>query len=151
MFSYFPYARAFAVPEGAPPAIDIPLVMVALAMAPFVFVAIAFVSQNPRAPRQVLRAMGLLIVIGLGVGLLAPVLGAAIGFGAGGAVTLNQAPLYGVMRARLIAVGLSTVYLFALLVLATPAGVFAGGLVPLMAIGFADEVTYWRAAQSARS
>ncbi len=76
MFSYFPYARAFAVPEGAPPAIDVPLVGMALAVAPFVFVAVGFVSQNPKAPRHVLHAMGLLLVLGLGLGLLSPVLGA---------------------------------------------------------------------------
>jgi hypothetical protein len=149
MFSYFPYARAFAVPEGAPPAIDPALVVVALAVAPFVFVALGFVSQNPQAPRQVLRAMGLLVVIALGIGLIAPVLGAATGFGVGGALTVNQAPLYDVMRVRLIAVALAAVYLLVLLVVATPAGVFAGGVVPLMAIGFADEFTYWKAARSA--
>jgi hypothetical protein len=31
---------------------------------------------------------------------------------------------------------------------ATPAGVFAGGLLPLMALGFADEFTYWKAARA---
>ncbi len=144
MFSYFPYARAFAVPEGAPPAIDVPLVGMGLAVAPFVFVAVGFVSQNPKAPRHVLYAMGLLLVIGLGLGLLSPVLGASAGFAAGGAITLNQAPLYDLMRYRLIAVALSAAYVFGLLLVATPAGVFAGGLVPLVALGFADEYRYWR-------
>ncbi len=106
MFSYFPYARAFAVPEGAPPAIDVPLVGMALAVAPFVFVAVGFVSQNPKAPRHVLQAMGLLLVLGLGLGLLSPVLGASAGFAAGGAITLNRAPLYDLMRYRVIAVAL---------------------------------------------
>jgi hypothetical protein len=132
MFSYFPYARAFAVPEGAPPAIDVGLVGIALAVAPFVFVALGFVSQNP---------------IGLAVGLLAPVLGAAAGFAFGGAITLNRAPLYDVLRNRLIAATALSAYLFFLLVVATPAGVFAGGLLPLMALGFADEFSYWKAAQ----
>jgi hypothetical protein len=148
MFSYFPYARAFAVPEGAPPAIDVGLVGVALAVAPFVFVALGFISQNSRAPRQILVAMGLLLAIGLGVGLLAPVLGAAAGFSFGGAITLARAPLYDVLRLRLIAATALTLYLFFLLVVATPAGVFAGGLLPLMALGFADEFTYWRAARA---
>ncbi len=115
-------------------------------MAPFVFVAVGFVSQNPKAPRHVLQAMGLLLVLGLGLGLLAPVLGASAGFAAGGAITLNRAPLYDLMRYRVIAVALSAAYVFGLLLVATPTGVLAGGLVPLIALGFADEYRYWREA-----
>jgi hypothetical protein len=36
-----------------------------------------------------------------------------------------------------------------LLVVATPAGVFTGGLLPLLMLGFADEYTAWRAGQEA--
>jgi hypothetical protein len=53
------------------------------------------------------------------------------------------------MKWRLWATGFTVVYVFFLLLLITPAGVFAGGLVPLLMIGFADEYTAWRAANRA--
>ncbi len=91
--------------------------------------------------------MGLLIVLGLAVGLLSPVLGAAAGFGVGGSLCLNRPNLEGVMKWRLYATGFTVVYVLFLLVVITPAGVFAGGLLPLLMIGFADEYTAWRAAR----
>jgi fructose-specific phosphotransferase system IIC component len=139
VFSYFPYAAAFASPEGEPRTIEADLVGVGLALAPFVFVVVAFVSRNPQAPRRVLIAMGLLLGVGLSFGLLTPVLGAAVGFAAGGAVTLNPPDVEGLIAWRLGAIGLTFVYTFVLLVVAAPAGVFAGGLLPLIMLGFADE------------
>ncbi len=38
---------------------------------------------------------------------------------------------------------LTTVYTLFLLVFITPAGVFTGGLIPLLLIGFADEYAVW--------
>jgi hypothetical protein len=46
MFSYFPYAAAFA---GS--GIDGGLAAIGLTLAPMVLVAVAFVSHNPRAAR----------------------------------------------------------------------------------------------------
>lgn len=146
MFSYFPYGAAFARPEGEPAQIDPALVGVALVVAPFVFITIGWVSQNAMAPKRVLQSMGLLLMLGLAVGLLSPVLGAAAGFGTGAALCLRLLPYDRTMRNRLWAVVLSTFYVFVLLVVATPAGVFTGGLLPLIAVGFADEYTAWRAA-----
>lgn len=138
--SYFPYAAAFVGDE-----IDMTLVAVSVALAPFVFVALGFVSGNRDAPRHIVQSMILMLPIGFGVGLIAPVLGAATAFAAGGALTLNRPTTPGVMRWRWMAVGFTTFYLLALLVMVTPAGVFAGGLVPLMMIGFADEYAHWSA------
>lgn len=146
MFSYFPYAAAFVPPEGEPgPSIDPGLVAVALALAPLVFIAVGFLSRNPNMGRQVLKAMGLLLVLGLALGLLSPVLGAAAGFGVGFALTLNPLEIDGLMRRRLIAVALAVVYTFAMLVFITPAGVLAGALLPGLMVGFADEFSAWRA------
>lgn len=144
MFSYFSYAAAF-VPEhaGAPPTLNTGLLAIALAIAPFAFVVAGFVSKNPAAPRRVLTAMGLLIVLGLTLGWLAPVLGAASGFGVGVALTLNMPEFDGQLRRRLFGVGAATAYTFLLLVLATPAGVFTGALLPPLMIGFADEYGAW--------
>lgn len=149
MFSYFPYAAAFASPEGEPTRMDVGLLGIGLVLAPFVFIIVGFVSRNPRTPTRVLQSMGLLIVLGLTFGLLSPVVGAAAGFGVGGSLCLNPPDFDGVMKWRLLATGFTTTYVLFLLLVITPAGVFAGGLLPLLMIGFADEYTAWRAAQPA--
>ncbi|MFP3914045.1 MAG: hypothetical protein ACLFWM_04155 [Actinomycetota bacterium] len=142
-FSYFTYAAATAIPGQ----IDVALTGVALAIAPFAFVAVGFISRNPRAPRRVLRAMGLLLLLGLAGGLLSPILGAAAGFGVGTALTLNEPDHSDVLRNRLVAVGFVAAYMLLLLVVATPAGVMTGALLPPIIIGFADEFTAWRASR----
>lgn len=124
---------------------------IALALAPFVFVIVGFVSRNPRAPKRVLWAMGLLVVLGLSIGLIAPVLGAAAGFGVGVALTLNPLDLPDLMRNRMIAVGFAVAYTLLLLIVATPAGVFTGALLPPLIVGLADEFSAWRASREKRS
>lgn len=147
MFSYFPYAAAFATEEGGDPSIDGGLVAIALAIAPLVFIAVGFISRNPVAPKRILQSMGLLILLGLSVGLLSPVLGATAGFGVGVAITLNRPAEGPYLTWRFAAVALTVVYVFLLLVAITPAGVFTGGLLPLLMIGFADEFVAWRQGQ----
>ena len=68
-------------------------------------------------------------------------------FGVGAALCLNppDAPYF--LRWRFGAVALTVVYTLILLVVATPAGVFTGGLLPLMMVGFADEYSMWAAAR----
>lgn len=144
MFSYFPYAAAFATSPGEPARIDSGLVGVALVVAPFVFIVIGVLSRNPMFAKRVLQSMGLLILLGLGIGLASPVLGATAGFGVGGALTMRQPDYYDVLKWRLLAVGVTVIYTFGLLVVSTPAGVFTGGLLPLVMLGFADEYTAWR-------
>jgi hypothetical protein len=144
MFSYFPYAAAFAGSDG----IDGGLVAVALALAPLVFILLAFISRNPKAPRRVLEAMVMLLGVGFTVGLFAPVLGAAAGFGAGGAICLLPPDIPNVAKWRISATVFMTFYTFVLLVTVTPAGVFSGGLLPLMMVGFGDEYAVWSARRS---
>jgi hypothetical protein len=120
---------------------------IALALAPFAFVVIGFVSRNPRAPKLVLWSMGLLIVLGLTFGLISPVLGAAVGFGVGAALTLNRLDLPDLMRNRMVAVAFASAYTLLLLIVATPAGVFTGALLPPLIVGLADEFTAWRASR----
>jgi Na+/melibiose symporter-like transporter len=144
MFSYFPYAAAFARPEGEPARIDVGLMGIGIVMAPFVFVTVAFVSRNARAPRRVLQSMLLLLPLALAVGLLSPVLGATAAFGVGGSLCLNPPDLADVLRWRLWATSFTVLYVFFLLAVITPAGVFAGGLLPLLMIGFSDEYMAWR-------
>jgi hypothetical protein len=64
-------------------------------------------------------------------------------------VTLNRPPVDGVLGWRLAAVALAVVYTLVLLVAITPAGVFTGGLLPLLMLGFADEYAVWREERAA--
>ncbi|MGZ8756028.1 MAG: hypothetical protein ACXW15_12670, partial [Acidimicrobiia bacterium] len=109
MFSYFPYAAAFidGVDEVT---VDPRLVGIALVIAPFVFVVVSFVSRNTRGPRQILMAMGLLLVFGLALGLISPVLGASAGFGVGTALTLRMPDVPDQMKRRLFGVAFAVVY-----------------------------------------
>lgn len=144
MFSYFPYAASFDRDEAEVVRINVGLVGIALVIAPFVLVVVAFVSQNPKAPKRVLQGMGLLIPIGLSVGLLSPVLGATAAFGVGGLLALRPLPDPDNIKWRAYAIAFTILYTLVLLVLITPAGVFAGGLLPFLMLGFADEYSAWR-------
>jgi hypothetical protein len=83
------------------------------------------------------------------LGFLLPILGAAVGFGVGIALTLNPLGLDRLMRNRLVAVGFASVYTLVLLLIADPAaGVMTGALLPPMLVGLADEYTVWAASRS---
>jgi hypothetical protein len=149
MFSYFTYAAAFVDDEGGRSSVQLELAFVGLAVAPFVFIVLGFVSRNPAAPKRVLAAMGLLLLVGLTLGLLDPLVGAATGFGLGGALVLNRPGISRVMFWRIGAVVFTAIYMSFLLVVAVPAGVFTGAILPLMMIGFADEYAAWSASRTA--
>ena len=149
MVSYFAYAASFVDEEGERSPIQLDLAAIGLAIAPFVFITLGFVSRNPQAPRRVLQSMGLLLLVGLSLGLLDPLLGAAVGFAVGGALTLNRPDVERTMPWRLGAVGFLLAYMLVLLVVALPAGVFTGAVMPLVMIGFADEYAAWSATRRA--
>lgn len=154
MVSLVSYAAAFARPaatDGAEGDIEPMLVAIGLTLAPFVFVVCGFVSQNARAPKQILWAMLLLLGVGLGVGLIDPLLGASTGFAAGGAATLRRPPVERVMTWRTGAVVFTCLYLFVLFVIAPPAAVLAAVVLPLVLIGFADEYAVWSADRPERT
>jgi hypothetical protein len=141
--SYLSYAAAFVDEEGGTETFDIAPAAIGLALAPFVFVLLAFVSKNPKAPGHILWAMLLLIAISLPIGLIDPLVGAAAGFGAGGAMCLRRPPVERAMRWRTGAVVFTTIYCLVLLLVAGPAGVMSGGVLPLVMLGFADEYAIW--------
>ncbi len=144
LFSYFSYAAAFVQTEGGEATIDGGLVAISLAIAPFVFIVIAVVSRNARGGKMVLLSMGLLLVLGLAVGLVSPVLGAAAGFGVGAALSLDLPDIPDQMRRRILAVLLALAYTTVLLFIALPAGVLSGAVIPMLTVGFADEYGAWR-------
>ena len=150
MFSTLSYAAAFA-DDGTTSddvAVNGALVALGVAMAPFVFIALGFISRNANAPRRVLQAMGLLAAIGLSVGLVDPLLGACSGFAFGGALVLNRPAIERVLTWRLGAALLTTLYVLFLLVAIPPAGVFSASVLPLILLGFADEYAAWSAERS---
>ena len=144
MFSYFPYAAAFIPRAGEDQAVDPALLGLGIAVAPFVFVVIGFVSKNPRAPRMILIAMGLFLAVGLSVGLIAPALGAGAGFGVGAALTLRLPDIPDQLRRRVVGVALAVVYTAVLLFVATPAGVLTGAILPILMVGLADDYGAWQ-------
>jgi hypothetical protein len=143
IFSYFPYASSFTTLPNGEVEISPALVGIGLVIAPFVFVTLGFVSRNPKAPKMVLWSMVLLIGLGFTLGLLAPVLGATAAFAGGAVLCLNPPRANNVYKWRIGAAALTVVYVFILLVTATPAGVFSGGFLPLLMVGFADEYSTW--------
>lgn len=145
MFSYFTYAASFVDGEGERDSIQPELAAIGLAIAPFVFIALGFISRNPSAPKRVLQAMGLLLLVGLSIGLIDPLIGVATGFGLGAVLVLNRPDLPRVTFWRLGAVGFTALYTLVLLVVAVPAGVFTGAVLPLAMVGFADEYAAWSA------
>jgi hypothetical protein len=147
--SYILYAAAFARSEGeSGPAFDPGLVAIALVIAPLVFLSVGLISRRSGTPRALLRSMGSLVVLGLALGLLSPIVGAAAGFGVGIAISLNMPEFEGQLRRRLVAVALAVAYMVVMLVLIPPAGVLAGAVLPGLMVGFADEYGAWREART---
>lgn len=110
-----------------------------LSIIPFVFIALAFLSEHPRAPGAVLRAMGLCLVVGLGVSVVAldGVTGIVAGVGAGGIAALRT-DLDGATRPRVLAVAVAAGYSFLLVRLAGPVVLLSAPVFPFTALGLAD-------------
>jgi len=125
--------------HGAPSAA--PFVAFGLAIIPFVFVALAFLSEHPRAPGAVVRALVLSIVVGIPLTALAgdAVTGLVAGLGAGGAVALRADAGHS-YRARVIGVALATAYVFVTVRLAPEATLIAAPLLPFTSLGIADHL-----------
>lgn len=110
-----------------------------LAVIPFVFIVLAFLSAHPLAPGAVVRAMGLCLLIGILVSAIAAdaVTGIVAGVGAGGIIAL-RADLAHDWKHRAVAVLIAATYAFFLARTAAPAVIVAGPALPLTAIGMAD-------------
>lgn len=123
-----------------------------LAVTPLVFLVLAFVSRNPRAPGSTARAMGLFLVIGLTVGLANIVVGLVAGFAAGAAATLRREPEVHGLSNRIVGIAVVGSYVIVLSLLTSVAGgiggftVMSGAVLPLAIIGLADEVSEVRSA-----
>lgn len=158
-FSYWSLVQGIAVgTSGRSSTGGLGLLSLGLALAPFVFMAAAWVSRHRGAPLAVLKAMGLFVVVGASLGLVLVWLpGGAVpavcgAFAAGATVTMRRdedEPL----RPRVIAVAAAVVWvavLTGLALVAAPIGAFAvmsGAVLPFAAVAFADEAVALRAIQ----
>jgi hypothetical protein len=109
---------------------------------PFVFIALAFLSEHPMAASAVVKAMGLCLLVGIPVSAIAgdAITGMVAGVGAGGVVALRADEAHN-RRARVIAVVLASLYT---LVLARTAGaivLLTAPSFPFPAIGVADHLS----------
>ena len=123
--------------------------VVGLAVVPFVFVALAFLSEHPRAPGAVLRAMGWALLVGIPASALAgdAVTGIVAGVGAGGIQALRMDYPQN-WRARALAVLVASVYTLVLVRVAGALVLLPAPIFPLTAIGIADHLSERRAEQA---
>jgi hypothetical protein len=129
-----------------------PFIAFGLALVPFVFIALAFLSEHPRAPGAVLRAMGLSLVVGIPVSALAAdaVTGLVAGIGAGGIAVL-RAETNQSWRARAIAVIAVSAYVFVMIRVAGDVALLLAPTLPFTSIGVADHLAELRKERRARS
>lgn len=128
----------------APPAG--PFIAFGLALIPFVFVVLAFLSEHPRAPGAVVKAMGLAIVVGIPVSAIAAdaVTGLVAAAGAGGIAALRADRAEG-WKARAIAVLAVSVYVFLMIRVAGDVTLLLAPTLPFTCLGVADHLVERRA------
>jgi hypothetical protein len=113
-----------------------------LASIPFVFIVLAFLSEHPKAPAAVLKAMGLALVVGIPVSALAAdaLTGIITGVGAGAIVALRSEESHS-YRARALAVLLTGLATFVLVRLVGEVALLPTPILPFTAIGVADHLS----------
>jgi hypothetical protein len=115
-----------------------PLIAFGLAVVPFAFVLLAFLSEHPRAPGAVLRAMALSLLVGIPVGAAVPdaVTPLVAGLGAGGLAALRADAMH-TWQARAIGVVVATLFVFLLLRI-SDVGLVVAPALPFTSVGVAD-------------
>lgn len=116
-----------------------------LALIPFVFVVLAFMSGHPKAPGAVVRAMSLAVLVGFVASAIAAdaVTGIVAGVGAGGVVALRPEPSVG-WKPRAVGVLVASAYTFVLVRTAGVLALVSAPVFPLTALGLADHFVAWR-------
>lgn len=141
-------AGVVAVGSDAPRApAPAPLIAFGLALVPFVFVVLAFLSEHPRAPGAVVQAMVLSLLVGIPVSAAAPdaVTGFVAGLGAGGIAALRADAIH-TWKARAAAVAVVTLFVF-LLVMVSDIALLLAPALPFTSIGVADQLVEQRIAR----
>ncbi|MFB3738601.1 MAG: hypothetical protein ACE14W_06515 [Candidatus Velamenicoccus archaeovorus] len=126
--------------EDAPAAA--PFIAFGLALIPFVFVALAFLSEHPRAPAAAAKAMGLAVVVGIPASALAAdaLTGFVAGVGAGGiaAMRMDQGHTW---KARAVAVLAAAAYAFLTVRAAPDLVLLIAPVLPFTVLGVADHLS----------
>lgn len=122
-----------------------------LALVPFAFVALVFLSGHTAGGSAIVAAMLVAVPVALVVSAVARdvVSGTAAGYGAGAVVALRREPHHS-LRGRIVAVVLMTTYVAALLRFIPAAGLLGGSLLPFASVAIADSVVEWRIAERTR-
>ena len=126
--------------KDAPPAG--PYIAFGLAVVPFVFIVLAFLSEHPHAPAAVVKAMVLTLLVGIPASALAAdaVTGMVAGIGAGGIVCLRS-DLAHSWKARAVAVVAVTIYCALLLRTVSGVALLIAPALPFTASGVADHLS----------
>ena len=119
------------------------LLALGLAIVPFAFLVLAYGSKHPSPAAATVLAM--LMSLAVAVPMLAiardVVTGMVAGYSSGAVIALRFEPDRHSRIGRWIAVALVTLYVFVLLRTVPEAGLFAGPILPLFAVGVADLFT----------
>jgi len=142
---------AVAADEGVETPPPGPFIAFGLALIPFVFVVLAFLSEHPRAPGAVVRAMVLSLLVGIPVSALAAdaVTGLVAGAGAGGAAAL-RADVRHDWRARALAVLAVSAYVYVVVRSAPDVALLISPALPFASLGVADHLSERRAERPTR-
>ena len=125
--------------EGPAPAAAIAF---GLALIPFVFIVLAFLSEQPNPAGAAAKAMGLAVLVGIPASVIAldGVTGIVAGVGAGGIVALRADEGH-TWKARALAVLVASVYTMVLVRVAGAAALFPAPIFPFTGIGVADHLS----------
>ena len=125
--------------DAPPPA---PYIAFGLCLIPFVFIALAFLSEHPRPSSAVTKAMALTLLVGIPVSALArdAVTGFVAGVGAGGIAAL-RADLAHRTKARALAVLVASAYVFLSVRVAGDSVLLFAPIFPFTSIGVADHLS----------
>jgi hypothetical protein len=129
-----------------------PAIAFGLAFLPFVFVALAFLSGQPRAPSAVLKAMGWSLLVGIPVAALIPdlVTGLIAGIGAGGIPAL-RADLVDAWKGRAVAVVVISLYVIGMVRVLPDITLVLAPTLPFTALGIADHIVERRRERASAS
>ncbi|MET1011994.1 MAG: hypothetical protein ABWY83_06410 [Actinomycetota bacterium] len=112
-----------------------------LILVPFVFIALAFLSEHPRAPAAAAKAMVLSLAVGIPVSALAydAVTGFVAGIGAGG-IAAMRADLDRSWKARALAILIVTVWAYVTVRVMPEAALLLAPVLPFTSVGVADHL-----------
>jgi len=123
----------------APPAG--PFIAFGLALIPFVFIVLAFLSEHPRGPGAVVKGMGLALIVGIPVSAIAgdAVTGLVAAAGAGGIAAL-RADRADAWKARAVAVLAVSIYVYLMIRFAGDVTLLLAPTLPFTCLGVADHL-----------